>query len=116
MGIPMVRGLGSGVSHDPILAARPGLCERATPAFPARMVHASERANSRVRMEFFRRESAGPRVGLLAHLQNQCAGWKTRHAFPRALFSKTAAQLYVVGESQGYQGQTPLRRRLSRAR
>ena len=51
-------------------ADRSGVCEGPADPVPARMVHASERATARVRMEFFGRQSAGARVGGMARLQN----------------------------------------------
>src|SRR6516162_1979412 len=66
VGIPLVRGLGPGLSRDSTGAGRPGLCQDTAPFVSARMVPPSERADSGVRMVVQRRESAGPRLGVLA--------------------------------------------------
>ncbi len=52
--------------HDPFRAHRPGLRQGATGADAARVVHASQRADSGLRVCLRRRESAGARLGLLA--------------------------------------------------
>ena len=46
----------------------PEFRQGAADSFPARMVHAPQRAGSRLRMEFPRRESAGARLGGVARL------------------------------------------------
>src|SRR5439155_11315823 len=48
MGISVVRGVGSGVSHDPVLPGRSLFREGATVAVPARMVYAPERSIARL--------------------------------------------------------------------
>src|SRR5947199_303197 len=50
VGVPVVRGVGSRVPHDSARADRPRLREGATRPVPARVVHASERAASGVRV------------------------------------------------------------------
>ena len=47
MGIPLVRGVGPGVSHDPVGPARPDVRQGAAHALAARVVHAPQRADSR---------------------------------------------------------------------
>ncbi len=44
MGISVVRGVGSGVSHDHVCHDRSGICQGAAHSAAARMVHASQRA------------------------------------------------------------------------
>ena len=43
VGVPVVRGVGPGLPHDPVRAHRPALRQGAAGAVSARMVHASER-------------------------------------------------------------------------
>src|SRR5215210_400202 len=101
MGIPVVCRMGPGFPHDSTRANRSRISEGAAHAFAARMVHAPERADPRVRMEFSRRESAGPCVGVLARLQNQRARGAARQAVFGTLFSKAAFEFHLVGEPQG---------------
>ena len=68
MGVPLVCGVGPGVSYDPDGADRRGLRQAAAPPLFAGMVHAPERRDPRLRMEFWRRQSAGARLGVLARL------------------------------------------------
>ena len=70
MGVPVVRGLGPGVSHAADGAGRRRVRQGAAAAVPARMVHAPQRPDSGLRIRVRRRESAGPRLGLLAGLQD----------------------------------------------
>src|ERR1700751_6057320 len=85
MGVPVVCGVGSCVSLRGDGADRSGFREGSAYLVYARMVHASERAAPRLRMEFFGRESARTRVGSVARLQN-CGSRerKARPKFPRA--------------------------------
>ncbi len=48
VGIPLVRGVGPGLSHDPLCPAGPGVCQGAAHALASRVVHAPQRADSRL--------------------------------------------------------------------
>ena len=66
----------------------PRLCEGAAHALSARMVHAPERADSRVRVCFRRRESAGACVGRWRIYKITGAARRARRAFLESVFQK----------------------------
>ncbi len=68
VGIPLVRRVGFGVSLRRDGAGRSRFREAAAHPVSSRVVHAPERAASRLRVEFLGREPAGARVGGLARL------------------------------------------------
>ena len=90
MGVPVVRGVGPGVSHAADGPGRRRVRQGATAAVPARMVHAPERPDSGLRIRVRRRESAGPRLGLLAGLQDDRRARPARPAVPAARVSQAA--------------------------
>ena len=101
VGISLVRGLGPGVSLLPLAHDRSGIRQAAVDADAARMVHASQRPDSGLRMEFRRRESAGARLGRVARLQDRPQrDGRGRHANSWKKYSKDAAEFHLVGESQ----------------
>src|SRR4051812_18242690 len=104
--------MGPGIPHDLNGAGRFAFCERPTRAATPRVVHAPERPDARVRVELQRCESARARLGVLARLQNLQSRGRPRYPIPGALFSKAAAELYLVGESQGRARTAYLLRRL----
>ena len=65
-GVPMVCGMGSGVSHHCVVRRRHGFCERTTQPYAAGVLFTSDRANSppSMRVELQRRQSARTRLGL----------------------------------------------------
>ena len=63
VGVSVVRGVGSGVPHDPVRQVDPRVRQGAARAVPARVVHAPQRPDAGVRVRVLRRESAGARVG-----------------------------------------------------
>ena len=67
----MVRGVGPGVSLRPAGAGRFRIRQRAADPHAARVVHASERPDTGVRVGVRRRESAGACVGGLARVQDR---------------------------------------------
>ena len=68
VGVSVVRRVGSRVSLRGDGARRSGFRQGTARPLPARMVHASQRTIARVRMEFFRRESARARLGRMARV------------------------------------------------
>src|SRR5262249_6014381 len=101
MGISVVCRVGPRLPHDPVLENRSALCEEAARPLSARMVHAPKRADPCLRIRAWRRKSTGARLGGVAHLQNDRAAWAAGYRLSRKCLSKTAAQLHLVGESQG---------------
>ena len=99
MGVPVVRRVGPGVSHDPLSAARSRAREAPARAVAPRVVHAPQRADSGLRVRIRRRESTGARVGMLARVQDDGAPRAPRPSVPRADVPEVAPQLHVVGES-----------------
>ena len=82
-----------------------------------RPLSASERPDSRVRVELRRRQSACARLGHDLHLPARAtAARRGRRRVARARLSQADAQLHLVGEPQGPLGQQRLRGRLPRAR
>jgi hypothetical protein len=90
--------------------------EGATRADAARVVHASQRTASGLRVGVWRRQPAGPRLGGLARLQDrEEADGPRRSRLSRARLPEAAAELHVVGQSQGRRGAQRLSGRLPRA-
>ena len=71
VGVSLVRGVGPGFSYHRAFARRLRLRQRAAAADAAEPVRPSQRTDSRVRMEFQRRESAGARLGDAVPLQHR---------------------------------------------
>ncbi len=71
VGIPVVCGVGPGVSLHPARAGRRGVRQAPTRAAHARMVHASERPVARLRMGVRRRKPAGSRLGDVARVPDR---------------------------------------------
>ena len=114
---PVVCGLGPRFPLHSARARRSEIRQEPARSHPARVVSASERTNSGLRMEFRRRQPAGHRLGRLAGLQNRGARHRQRRSrFPRDDFPQAPDQLYLVGESEGFRGPQYLRGRLSWAR
>ena len=63
-----------------------------------------------------RRQSAGPRLGLLARLQDDRRPRPPRPPVPPPRVSQAADQFHLVGQPQGPAGPQPVRRRLPRPR
>src|SRR5947199_5238369 len=105
VGVPVVRGVGSGVPHHPARPRRSRLRQGPAPAAPARVVHASERPDPRLRVGLRRREPARPRVGRVARLQDRETSPGHRGpGVPGPRLPEAAVELHVVGESQGSEG------------
>ena len=101
VGVSVVRRLGPGVPHDPVRGDRPRLRQATARALPARMVHAPQRADARLRVQLRRREPARARLGLLARLQDDRRPGRARSLVPIPLLPEAADQLHLVGQSQG---------------
>ncbi len=114
---PVVRVLGPGV---PLPAAGAGglrLRQRATHPAAARVVHAPQRAASRLRVGLRRRQSAGARLGGVAGVQDrEEAPRQGRPRLPGARLPQAAVELHLVGQPQGRRRHEHLPGRLSRAR
>ncbi len=79
------------------------------------LVHASQRAAARLRMELQRRQSARAGLGRPAPLRGRAApDGEGRPQVSRARLHQAAAQLHLVGEPQGPARPQRLRRRLPR--
>ncbi len=72
----------------------------------ARMVHAPQRPNSRLRVGLQRRQSAGARLGDLARVSNRPqTKWRQgRPGVSRARVSQAHAEFHLVGQPQGRPG------------
>ena len=89
--------MGPGVSHGSHGEDRSGIRQIPAPFVPSRMVHVSERPNSRLRVRPRRRQPPGARVGLSSRVQNvRREGPQGRHV-PRQMFSETFVELYLGG-------------------
>ena len=117
VGIPVVRGLGPRVPRARAHARRRGLRQGAARPDAAGPLPAPERSDPRVRVELRRREPPGPRLGHDLHLPPRAGAARAgRPRLARALVPEAGAELHLVGEPQGPQGQERLRGRLPRAR
>ncbi len=117
VGVPVVRRMGHGVPRDRVRDDRPRFREEPADPAHARVVHASQRPDPRVRMGIRRRQSARARVGRDARLPDRGEALRPhRPRVPRAHLPEAAHQLHVVGQPQGRRRQQHLRGRLPRAR
>ena len=102
MGVPMVRGMGPGLSRARPDAGGSGIRQEATEADAARTLHAPERADSGVRMELRRRQSAGARLVDDLHVPSgESAARRGRQGVAEELLSETALEFHLVGQPQG---------------
>ena len=114
VGIPVVRRLGHGVSLRHPGDDRSGFRQGAAAAPHPRVVHASERANPRLRMGVRRRQSAGARLGGDPRLPDRREDVRAQGSrVSRASVPEAPDQLHVVGQPQGCRRQQHLRGRLS---
>ena len=117
VGVPVVCGLGPGLSLRDAGHRRCALRQGAAPAPAARVVHAPERADARVRVGLRRREPAALRMGGAARLPDRApADGRRRPAIPPPGLSQAPAQLHLVGEPEGRPGQQYLPGGLPRPR
>ena len=87
----------------PLALVDPEFAKEQLDAAAARVVHAPQRAVAGVRVGVWRCESAGACVGGVARLQDrEEAARRGRPRVSGARVPEAAAQLHVVGESQGY--------------
>ena len=101
VGVSLVRGVGPGLPH-----ARPGaggfrFRQGTAPADAAQSLRPPQRADSRLRVELQRRESAGARLGHAVPLQNGADARPRRPPFPGAVVSGVDAEFQLVGQPQG---------------
>ena len=117
VGVPVVRGVGSGVPRRRAVDRGHRLRQVAARADAARDVPASERADAGVRVELLRRQPAGARVGDdLPAPHRAGAARPRRHRLPEAIVRQAARELHLVGQPQGSVRQERVRRRLPRPR
>ncbi len=117
VGIPVVRGVGHGVPCRPARDDRPGVREEPAAPADARVVHAPERADPRLRVVVRRRQPAGARVGRHPRLPDRGEDVRPeRPRLSRARVPEAHDQFHVVGEPQGRRRQQHLRRRLPGSR
>ena len=101
VGVSVVRRVGPRVPHGPVRADRPALRQGAAPPAAARVVHAPERADARLRVRVRRREPAGARVGR-AGASTRSTGDRraTRdRALPRARVSRSCCSTSPGGST-----------------
>ena len=99
----------------PFARIDPEFAKQPAAAVPARVVHAPQRPAPGLRVRPVERQPAGPRLGLLAGLQDQRRRRAPRHRLPGAGLPEAAAELHLVGQPQGPERAEHLRRRLPRA-
>ncbi len=98
----MVRRLGPGLPHDPFAGSIPTSPKQQLLLLPARMVHAPQRPDPGLRVRLRRRQSARPRLGLLARLQDRPEPQRqAATALPRPRLPEAAHELHLVGQPQG---------------
>ncbi len=112
MGVSLVCGLGSGVSHGCLVTLGPGLRPRPVGTDAPRMVHASQRGASRLRVGLWGRQSAGPCLGLLGGLQGHEHVGDAAVGVSFLRVPKAADEFHLVGEPQGLARQPPFLRRV----
>src|SRR4051794_40942986 len=98
----MVRGLGPRVPLRRAGADRPRFREAAADLAAARVVHAPEWAAARVRMGLRRRQPTRARLGGTAGVSRGARAHRARgSAVSGSSIPEAAAELHVVGESEG---------------
>src|SRR4051812_3656024 len=113
MGVPLVRGLGSGVPLHPLGAARSRVRQEAADLAGARVAPAPEWTDSRLRMGLWRCQPAGAGLGGLARVQDRSeTAWHERSGLSGAGVSQAAAELYLVGQPERPRRQERFSRRL----
>ena len=113
VGIPLVRGLGPRLPRPRPDARRPRFRQAPAQADAARAVHAPQRPDPGLRVEFRRRQPAGPRLVDHLHLPPRSGG--ARRGGPgvaQELLPEAPAELHLVGQPQGPHGPERLRGRL----
>ena len=117
VGVPVVRGVGSGVPLRRARARRSRLREGEPLGAALRAVPASQRADPGVRVGVLGPESAGACLGVLARLQRrEGAHGQGRHGVPGEVLPEAADQLRLVGQQGRQPGHERVRRGLSRPR
>ena len=117
VGVPVVRRLGPRLPlRSRWRSIDPDFAKEQLAAAAARVVHAPERAVAGLRVGLRRREPARPRLGGVARLQDRQEARRRRPHVPRARLPQAAAELHVVGQSQGRRRQERLPGRLPRTR
>jgi hypothetical protein len=109
----VVRGVGPCVPLRDDRARRPGVRQGAAPAHSPRLVPASGRPDPGVRVGIRRREPAGACLGRPAGVRSR---QRHRHRLPEPGDAQAAAELHLVGQSQGPGRQQRLRGRFPRPR
>ena len=117
VGVPLVRGLGPGLPHAAAGDRGPRLRQAADGTDVAGRVPASQRPDSRLRVELQRREPAGPCLGDPVPPSHRAGpARRGRRRFPQVGLQQAAAELHLVGEPQGPLRQERVRGRLPRPR
>ena len=98
MGIPVVCRLGPGIPYSIPVACRFRFREGAASAHAAQFVCSSQRADTGLRVEFQRRESAGARLGHAVPLQNGAGAGPRRRAIPRTIVPGADAKFQLVAQ------------------
>ena len=117
VGVPLVRGVGSGVPLHPAGARRPGVRqEQLTLLLREWYMHPNGQLPA-YEWALRRREPAGARLGGAPRLPDRAARRRAgRPRVPRERLPQADAQLHLVGEPEGRRGEERLRGRLPRAR
>ncbi len=116
VGVPLVCGLGPGLPHDLPGAGGFRFRQGAAAADAAQSLCPPQRADSRLRVELQRCESAGARVGHGLPLQDGADPRPGRPPVPGAIVSGAHAELQLVGQPQGPRRSQRVRRRISGSR
>src|SRR5437588_754719 len=106
MGIPLVRSLGPRLSLHSARGSRRRICQGAARAPDARVVHAPERAATRLRVGLRGRQSTGACLGHVARVPDrpQATRGPGRPGIPGARVPQADAELHLVGQPQGCGG------------
>ena len=115
MGVPLVRGLGSGVSHAAAGDRRPRLCQAPDGTDAAWLVPPPQRPDARLRVELQRREPARPRLcDAVPASQRAGPARQGGRRLPPIDLQQAPAELHLVGQPEGPLRQERVRGRFSR--
>ena len=101
VGVSLVCGLGPGVSHDCAVAGGFRFRQGPAPADAAQSLCPPQWADSRLRVELQRCESAGARLGHALPLQDGADPRPGGPSFPGTIVSGVDAEFQLVGQSEG---------------
>src|SRR5215469_1282840 len=114
MGVSLVRRMGSSLSYVGAFAGGLRFCQRTASADVAESVRPSKWTDSRVRMEFWGRQSACSCLGHIVPVLDGATTGQSGPALPGTVLSGIDVEFQLVGQPQGSARQECFRWRIPR--